>query len=406
MKGGVCSLSEKKEEVGIAGFLRTKERWGFSFDIHCRPNTRKSPEISTALVAEAVAVGAALGVPSVRQLDQLLQREGVRRGLGSRRARVASDSTVSAVCDVMKTSEVRRRLREAWRSARREGLLGMEVGGLRRRVGVVDGTFMGGQWMSVMYEIGEIPVPVSAVRYPKRGKELAASQALLRHLKRIEGRGCFELALFDGLYANEPNWAVCEELGAAAVVKVNAEEADRLLILKDARGLFDAPKRLPGVEYAEGLDERRGCRYEVWAAAGLEWSGTERTLKVVRVRERWLKGPYKGQTLEFWVISQDQELDALALREIAHLRWFIENNGFKALNEQAHTKHVFRRRSAGALNMSLLQMMGRTWLELYRHELRAFKEQMKHLWDHGTFPLRLLRVYLWMSLGGATADTS
>jgi hypothetical protein len=260
--------------------------------------------------------------------------------------------------------------------------------------------------MSVTLEVGEIPTPVSVVRCPKRGKELTASHALLGQLRRQEGRGCFDLALFDGLYANEPVWAECEALGAAAVVKVKGEEADRLLILKDARGLFDAPNRLTGVEYEEGVDEVRGCRCQVWAVAELPWSDTERTLKVVRVRERWLKGPYKGQTLEFWVISQDQQLDALALRELAHLRWFIENNGFKMLNEQAHTKHVFRRLSAGALNMSLLQMMGRTWLELYRHELQALKEKMKHLWDHGTFPLRLLRVYLWMSLGAAELDTT
>lgn len=399
-------MSEKKEEIGVTDFLRTKERWGFSFDIHCRPNTRKSPEVETATVAEAVAVGAALGCPSLRQLDQTLRKAGVRRALGSGRKQVASDTTVSRVCDVMKTLDLRNRMRGLWRSARREGLLGVEVGGRRRRVGVVDGTFLGGQWMSVMLEAGEIPAPVSVVRYPKRGKELVASGALLRYIGRREGRGCFDLALFDGLYANEPIWAACEEIGTCAVVKLKPEEADRLLILKDARGLFNAPKLPPGVEYVKGVDKVRGCRFEVWAVADLEWSGTGRRLKVARVREKWLKGPYKGQTLEFWVISQDPTLDALALRHLAHLRWFIENNGFKALNEQAHTKHVFRRQSAGAFNISLLQMMGRTWLELYRHGLRAMKEKMKHLWDHGTFPLRLLRVYLWMSMGAAEPDTT
>ena len=142
-------MNKKKEEVGMTGFLRTKERRGFSFDVHCRPGTWKSPEIGTATVAEAVAVGAALGVPSLRQLDQTLRRAGARRALGSGRERVASDTTVSRVCDVMKTSEVRDRVKGVWRTARRKGLLGVEVCGRRRRVGVVDGTFLGGQWMSV-----------------------------------------------------------------------------------------------------------------------------------------------------------------------------------------------------------------------------------------------------------------
>jgi len=357
-------------------------------------------------VAEAVAVGAALGVPSFRQLDQTLREAGVRQALGSRRGRVASDTTVSRVCDVMKTSDLRGLVKGSWRSARREGLTGVEVGGRRVHVGVVDGTCMGGQMMSVMVEVGEIPVPVSAVRYPKQGKELVASHALLRHVGRQEGRGGFDLMMGDGLYANEPIFAACEEMGARAVVKLKPEEADRLLILKDARGLFDAPKLLSGVENVKGVDKVRGCRYEVWAVADLEWSTSGRRLKVARVREKWLKGPYKGQTLDFWVISQDPALDALALRQLAHLRWFIENKCFKGLNEQAHTKHVFRRESAGAFNISLLQMLGRTWLELYRHELRALKEKMKHLWDHGSFPMRLLRVYLWTSLGAAEPDTT
>ena len=397
---------KEKEEVSLAGFLRTKERRGFSFEVHCRPNTRKNPEIKTATVAESVAVGAALGVPSLRQMDQTLMEPGVRRALGSLRKRVASDTTVSRVCDVMKTSDLRSRMKGLWRSARREGLLGVEIAGQRRRVGIIDGSFIGGQYMSVMVEVGEIPVPVSVVRYPKRGKELVASGILLRHMAGQEGRGCFDYVLDDGLYANEPYWAVCEEVGVKAVVKLKPEEADRLLILKDARGLFDAPKRLAGVEYAEGMDKERGCRYQVWGVADLEWSGNGRRLKVVLVREKWLKGRYKGQTLEFWVISQDQTLDALTLRRLAHLRWFIENNEFKALNEQAHSKHVFRRTSAGALNISLLQMIGRTWLELYRHELRRLRERMKHLWDHGSFPLRLLRSKLWTSLGAALPNTT
>lgn len=396
----------KKEEVGWNDFLRTKGRFGLSFDVHCRPGARKCPEIETATVAKSVALGAALGVPSLRQLDQALRRKGVCRALGSRRGRVASDTTVSRVCDVMKTSDIRGLVKVSWRSARQAGLLGVKVGERRLRVGVVDGTFMGGHWMSAMYEAGEIPVLVSAVRYPKRGKELVASGALLQHLARHEGRGVFDLVLYDGLYANETIWAACEEAGVRGVVKLKPEEADRLLILKDARGLFDAPKVLPGVEHVEGVDQTRGCRYEAWAVADLEWSVTERRLKVARVREKWLKGPNKGQTLEFWVISQDPTLDALALRQVAHLRWFIENNAFKALNEQAHTKHVFRHRSAGAFNISLLQMLGCVWLELYRHGLRAMKEKMKHLWDHGTFPLRLLRSYLWTSLEAAEADTT
>jgi hypothetical protein len=44
---------------------------------------------------------------------------------------------------------------------------------------------------------------------------------------------------------------------------------------------------------------------------------------------------------DFWVLSTDESLSGLQMREGGHIRWRIENNGFKALDEQTNCDHVY-----------------------------------------------------------------
>jgi hypothetical protein len=400
---GIVSDNKNVEEASFADFLRHGERSGLSLILNSTPEKRESPEIGSGIVAQSVAMGAGLGVESFRQLDHLLKEAGVRRGLGSPRKRVASDTTVSRVCGQMAKSWARSALRASWRGVRREGLLGVELGGRNLRVGVMDGTMLGGFMTSVLVEVGEVPAPICLGRIPKRGKELPVSLAVLRHVAKQEGAKFLSHVMGDGLYASESFWKSCEAIEAFGIVKT--DEAGSLLILQDANGIFDAAPSLPGVEFVEGVDAARGCLYKTWSAADLLWSNTERRLKVARVTETWLKGRFKGQTLTFWVISQDQTLDAVSLRELGHRRWFIENNVFRAFNEQAQTKHCFSRNSRTALVISALQMIGVVWVNTWRHALAFLKDKLKSLWDHGTFPLRRLRTKLWSTLHLAEADT-
>ena len=397
------SIEKKEEEVRFRDFLRFGERSGFSSILNSMPEKRKSPEIGSGMVAQGVAVGAGLGVESLRHLDHALKEPGVRRGLRSDRERVASDTTVERVCGMTPKSWARVSLRASWRRMRSEGLLGVNLQGKRLRVGVIDGTMLGGFMSSVLVEVGRVAAPICLGRIPKRGKELPVSEAVLQHVAGKEGQGFLSHLLGDGLYAAESFWRSCEAIGTAGVVKT--DEVGSLLILQDANGIFDASPSLPGVEFVEGLDPVRGCSYKVWAVAEMPWSNTERRLKVARVTETWLKGRFKGQTLSFWVISQDQTLDAVSLRELGHLRWFIENKVFRSFNEQANTKHCFSRNSRTALVIAALQMIGVLWVNAWRHALSTFKDRIRSLWDHGTFPLRRLRAKLWSTLNLGEADT-
>ena len=44
---------------------------------------------------------------------------------------------------------------------------------------------------------------------------------------------------------------------------------------------------------------------------------------------------------DFWVLCTDESLTGLQMRELGHIRWHIENNGFKQLDEQTNCDHVY-----------------------------------------------------------------
>ena len=61
-------------------------------------------------------------------------------------------------------------------------------------------------------------------------------------------------------------------------------------------------------------------------------------MNVVHVKESYVKT--KRQE-DFWVLCTDESLSGEQLRELGHLRWRIENNGFKQLNAQTNCDHVY-----------------------------------------------------------------
>jgi hypothetical protein len=269
-----------------------------------------------------------------------------------------------------------------------QGLCKVEVEGKRMRVGVVDGSGIGGQLASFLMLLGEVPTILALQRLKKKGKELPVTLRMLRQTPQRWGRGFLSLVLGDGLYPTTSFWKTCQSIGSDGVVKT---DEITLSIVQDANGIFDAPQLLPGVDYITGTDAERGCRYRLWAVEALPWSNTEITLKVARVEETYLKGKRAGQTIRFWVLSQNQSLNALTLRKLAHWRWFIENNGFKALNEQVHSKHLFSHNPHAALVIAHLQLIGFMLLQAYRVYLQYWKNQLKTFFDHGALSLQLLR---------------
>jgi len=290
------------------------------------------------------------------------------------------------------------------RWARQAGLSQYGVGREQVRMGIVDGTSMGKQLTSCLLMAGRIHTVMGMQQMEKKGKELPTTLALLRRAKEQYGRGFADVIVGDGLYACTSFFRCCQEIGACGVVKTDEET---LAIREDIDGMCDAPVRLPDVECIRGFDSERCCTYTVYRVRSLEWQDTGIMLQGIRVDETYHSGPYKGQTHRFYIlVSQELELDAMVLREIAHGRWIIENNGFKGMNEQVHSKHLFSHDPHTALILSYLQVIGYMLIELYKVWMTQCQEHMRGMWDHGSCSYQFLRDQLVCSLEGSAGWNS
>ena len=156
----------------------------------------------------------------------------------------------------------------------------------------------------------------------------------------LEG-GLADIILGDGAYIAQNMLRLCrDELGTHLLVK--AKELEILLVPKDAEALFNVPgDPAAGIEHHGGNDLERGFAYEIWAASGFVHEGFDGPLKVARVRTEPLKGKEGAET--FWIVTTDTTLSGQDMRELAHRRWTIENQGFRALNDAMNSKHVWTR---------------------------------------------------------------
>ena len=123
-------------------------------------------------------------------------------------------------------------------------------------------------------------------------------------------------------------------------------DEQRLTIIQNANGIFSKGEELrwEGIEFVEGFDEKRLCEYKVFACGEFYLDGVSTPIKVARVEEYYPKreGSKKQAHVLFYVlVTNGEDLSALQLRELGHIRWAIENNGFKELNKLVHTKRVF-----------------------------------------------------------------
>ena len=171
----------------------------------------------------------------------------------------------------------------------------------------------------------------------KQSKELPASYALLRRLKAKFGTGFVDLILGDGLYLNTPFFNLClGELKSDVLVKTDERG---LRIIQDAVGLLRA-KDAPAFDIVTvcGVDTMRMRSYQITQAGGFFHAGIDTPLTVAKVEEGVIR---TGEVLTFWVVTSASYLIPEELRELAHLRWDVENNGFKAANQTVVTKKIY-----------------------------------------------------------------
>lgn len=311
---------------------------------------RKRPEIRMSTIFMFVVLGLALRRCSFLRMDDTARLGHWKQWFGTCRKMVVSDSTLLRLLPRMDVVQLRLFLREGYVRWKEKGGYWTLASGRRIRLAVVDGSTFGKHSTScfiVKADHGEYFLDHE--RWEKRGKELPCTTTLV---ERVLGFLQVDMIGGDGLYVSAPFWKACRLKKAHVYVKCKVQEADRLEVLRDARALFDASNSAGEIETAKGVDLDRNVSYEVQAAAGFQHAEYNGTVKVARIVEKRLKplppshrGSVDSRPVDpvFWVISTDETMSAQDMRELGHLRWTIENQGFKMLNEHMKSKRRWTR---------------------------------------------------------------
>lgn len=351
--------------------FRLKER------VRTLSDGRARPRIGVASIFLALFYGGVLGLGSLLGLDQFLRTRGGRKLFGSS-GPLVSDSTLSRSLSGFRLAGLHALLQAVYAAGRVLGIGRCPIGEGRWRIGVIDGSQFGRFMASCFAEIGSVCVIGGLEQIPKRGKELPASEQLLRKLLARFGPRWVDLVLLDGLYVAQGFLRVClEECHIDFLIKT--QEAG-LNILRDAMGIFRNYRTYAqDIEWIEGTDAQRMVSYQVYALEGFFLEGVDAPIKVAWVQEEDLR---TGELREFWVLTSLEELTAAQMRELAHWRWDIENNGFKSLNNLVHTKHLYAHDLHAAEAMILILFIAGNLLHLFLaqttpEEIEAFFGKMK-----------------------------
>ena len=353
---------------------------------------RSRPKLGTASIFHALFYMGVLGVGSLLGLDQFLRTRGGKRLF--RRARpLGSDSTLSRVLAKVGLAGLHALLEAVYAAGRALGVGRCPVGEGRWRIGVIDGSHFGRFMARCFAEIGSVCLMGGLEKIPKRGKELPASERLLLKLLARFGPRWVDLLLLDGLEVAQGFLRVClEECFIDFLIKT--QEAG-LNIIRDAMGLFRNYRTYAqDIERIEGTDAARMVSYQGYALEGFFLEGVEAPIKVAWVQEETLR---TGQRTEFWVLTSLEEMTAEEMRELAHWRWDIENNGFKSLNSLVHTKHLYAHDLHAAEAMTLILFIAGNGLQLFLAQLT--REEIETLFGKLKVTRRFLQEQLRVSVG-------
>lgn len=289
--------------------------------------------IPASMVMKAVALMGVMGLGSLLSLDQELRTELAIAWFGKRSP--LSDTTMARSLENMDVEPLRTHLYSAYIIAKEMGKSKFELKVGRRKIAIVDGSGFGNRLASCLEIIGPVSLMVDFEEISRKGKELPASHRLLRRAKEKLGKGFVDILLGDGLYFNAPFFNLClHVIGADVLVKTDEVRRE---VIQDAMLLFQSDEYSEDIEYVSGFDIEREVAYEIKKCSGFSMTGVEKEVTIAWVREEKVN----GEVEEFWVITTADYLTAEEMRELAHIHWDIEVNGFKELNQKMHTKHLY-----------------------------------------------------------------
>jgi hypothetical protein len=293
---------------------------------------RKNPVISLRTILTSLFLMPFFGSTSLLSNDRETRTERYKGLFGCQRKMVASDSTFARILSWLKPKEAEEFLLSFLPTFEAHDLLrkSLSPGGQPRRLGILDGSYMGGHWLVPLCLAGSISYPAAIRRYEKQGDELEVARKLMEEAPSLLGALRPELWLVDVLYFNVKTIRIARGQGSHILFKF--KDADLREVTKDAQNLFE---HFGGDEEKSGWDNERQCQWKLRKTLD---SFAGYPVQVVELTEFYPKRKKREQHVRCWIVTTDLELPLEEVREAAHQRWQIENRVFKRISHLSGTK--------------------------------------------------------------------
>jgi hypothetical protein len=274
------------------------------------------------------------GITSLLSNDREARTQRYKDLFGCRRKMVSSDSTFARVLKWLRPEQSEAFLLSLLPKFERHDLLRKRLSpkGQPRRLGILDGSYMGGHWLVTLCLPGRIHYPLMVRRCQSQGEELQVARQMMQESSRILDKLRVQLWLLDALYFNAKTIQIARNQKAHVLFKF--QQADFRQVTQDAQNLF---QHFGADEQHSGWDRERQCRWTVRKTTD-RYAGYP--VQVVQRKEYYPKRKRERNTC-CWIVSTDMELSLEELREAAHQRWQIENNVFKRISHLAGTKRFY-----------------------------------------------------------------
>jgi hypothetical protein len=354
-----CLLKEK---------FKVHQRFGEPTDI------RKNPSIKLQTILVSLFLMPFFSLTSLLSLDRESRTKAFKSLLGCNRKMVASDSTFRRVLGWLHQQQIAAFLMSFLLTFEKENLLRRQLvaGGTYRRLGILDGTHMGGHWLVALCLTGKINYPALTRPYRKKGDELATSRKIIEESKKILGPSSPDLWLLDGLYFNKNTFKDVRDQHSHLLIKV--EKAHFREVLQDAENLF---QHFGGDLEKEGFDSQRLCSWKIEQTTDT-FAGYP--VQILHLVEFYPKRK-KNHHVECWIITTDLSLSLQEIREAAHLRWQIENNLFKRISHLSGTKRFYFKDPRPFFNLLHIFFAAVALFDAIIYILRHDEELFKSLLD-------------------------
>lgn len=321
--------SERIARLTRDAFLKEPLFQGFT-------DIRKRPQIRLQAILMSLFAMPLFGMRSLLSNDRQARTGHYKKLFGCDRKMVASDSTFARVLKWLYPQQVKQFLLGFLQRFERRDLLRKRLSpkGKLRRLGILDGSYMGGHWLATLCLAGKIDYPVMVERYHNQGQEQRVALQLMRGAPTVLGKLRPELWLLDALYFNRNTIAIARHQHSHVLFKF--KNADYRTVTADASNLF---QYFGGDEQLSGWDAQRDCRWTLRKTLD-RYAGYP--VQVVELTETYPKRK-RDRTVTSWIVTTDLGLPLEEVREAAHQRWQIENGVFKRISHLAGTKTFYFR---------------------------------------------------------------